>query len=197
MAEGLIFYSQPTRKIQIMNFKLENQHIGISETIAKDIGLIFKIENEQENKIFVMPYDKNQHLQVIDSKDEEHLTVWDKETGKIIGFIILAGLTNLNLSLEFRRIVVQSKGKGFGRQCMQLIKAYCFKKLKFHRLWLDVFEDNERAINLYKSEGFQVDGTFREVAKQGDKYRSLFLLSILDYEYFQQQLKKTKEENKR
>jgi diamine N-acetyltransferase len=168
-----------------MNYKIENRIIGFTESIADDIGLICELENEQENKAFITPYDKHRHQLVIDSKDEEHLTVWDKETNKIIGFIILAGLENPNLSLEFRRIVIQSKGKGFGRLCLQLIKEYCFKRLKFHRLWLDVFDYNERAINLYKTEGFQIEGHLREVIRQGDKYRNLIVLSILDREYEQ------------
>ena len=170
-----------------MYFKIENQKIGIAETIISNIETICNIENDLNNKVFITPYDKDRHQQVIDSKDEEHLTVWDKATGNIIGFIILAGLENQNLSLEFRRIIIQSKGKGFGRLCLQLTKEYCFMKLKFHRLWLDVFDDNERAINLYKSEGFQIDGHLREVIKQGGNYRTLILLSILENEYGQQQ----------
>jgi diamine N-acetyltransferase len=105
-----------------MDFIIENVNIGIAKTVYDNIDLIIHIENEQENKSFITPYDKNRHFQVIDSKDEEHLTVWEKETAKIIGFIILAGLENPNLSLEFRRIVIQSKGKGFGRQCLKLTK---------------------------------------------------------------------------
>jgi len=166
-----------------MGFKIENQIIGITETVYSDIDFIIDIEAEQENENFITAYTKNRHFQVIDSKDELHLTVWDKSTNKIIGFIILAGLENTNLSLEFRRIVVKSKGKGFGRQCLQLTKEHCFNQLKFHRLWLDVFDDNERAISLYKSEGFRVEGHLRDVIKQGDKYRTLILLSILDNEY--------------
>ena len=174
------------KDLMTMKFKIENQKIGLTGTITANIGLIYNIENDEDNKIFITPYDKDRHQKAIDSKDEEHLTVWDKATRNIIGFIILAGLENQNLSLEFRRIIIQSKGKGFGRLCLQLTKEYCFMKLKFHRLWLDVFDDNERAINLYKSEGFQIDGHLREVVKQGDNYRTLILLSLLENEYRQQ-----------
>ena len=165
-----------------MNFIIENENIGITKTVYDGIDLVINIENDPENKSFITPYGKNRHVQVIDNKDEEHLTVWEKRTEKVIGFIILAGLENLNLSLEFRRIVIQSKGNGFGRQCLKLTKEYCFNNLNFHRLWLDVFDDNERAISLYKSEGFKVDGYLRDVIKQGDIYRTLILLSILENE---------------
>jgi diamine N-acetyltransferase len=64
-------------------------------------------------------------------------------------------------------------------------KKYCFNNLKFHRIWLDVFDDNERAIALYKSEGFKVDGHLRDVIKQSDIYRTLILLSILENESYE------------
>lgn len=162
-----------------------NEELVIIETNYIDIDLIIEIEGLQENIDFITPYSLQRHLDVIESTDELHLTIWDKKTLSIIGFIILAGLENANLSLEFRRIVIQQKGNGFGRQCLQLIKKYCFEELKFHKLWLDVFEDNQRAINLYKSEGFQVDGILRDAVKYGSNYRTLILLSILEDEYYE------------
>jgi diamine N-acetyltransferase len=166
-----------------MKYKIENEILGVTETISEDIELICQIENDPSNNYFIIPYDKERHQSVINSKDEEHLTIWEKKTKEIIGFIILAGLNNPNLSLEFRRIVIQSKGNGLGRASLHLIKQYCFERLKFNRLWLDVFENNERAINLYKTEGFQIEGHLREVVRQGAVYRDLILLSILAREY--------------
>ena len=164
-------------------YKIENSQIGLKRTLPEEIDLIFKMENQVENVKFVSPYNKKRHLEVIENKDEEHLTVWQKKTTKIVGFIILSGLQNPNLSLEFRRIVIQEKGKGIGRQCLQLVKRYCFDELKFHRLWLDVFEDNLRAIHLYQSEGFKKEGKLRDAIRQGENYKSLLILSILENEF--------------
>lgn len=170
--------------LNIKQFIIENDKIGLRKTLAEEVELICVIEKDSDNKEYIIPYDQQRHLQVIDSKDEAHLSIWLKETNQLIGFIILAGLENPSLSLEFRRIVVQAKGKGYGRQSLQLVKKYCFEVLKFHRLWLDVFENNSRAIHIYKSEGFAEEGKLRDVIKQGDDFRSLVLMSILDHEYF-------------
>lgn len=166
-----------------MTYKIENSLIGLKDTLPEEVELIFEMEKQDDNMKFVSTYDKMRHLEVIENKDEEHLTVWCKETHTLIGFIILAGVKNPNLSLEFRRIVIEKKGKGTGRQCLQLIKSYCFNTLKFHRLWLDVFEDNSRAIHLYKSEGFIEEGRLRDVVRQNEKYRTLLILSILENEF--------------
>lgn len=157
---------------------IENSHIGLKRTLPEEIELIFEMEKQGENVKFVKPYDRKRHIEVVENVDEEHLTIWQKRPAKLVGFIILAGIQNPDLSLEFRRIVVQEKGKGIGRQCLQLVKSYCFNELKFHRLWLDVYEDNIRAIHLYKSEGFKEEGKLRELRKQDGKDRSLLVLSI-------------------
>ena len=62
-------------------------------------------------------------------------------------------------------------------------KKYCFDELNFHRIWLDVFDDNLRAIHLYKSEGFTEEGKLRDVIRNDENYRSLLILSILEKEF--------------
>lgn len=164
-------------------YNIENSRIGLKRTLPKEIDMVLEMEKHVENVKFVTPYTKKRHLEVIKNKEEEHLTVWEKKTAKMVGFIILAGVDNPHRSLEFRRIVIQEKEKGIGRQCLQLVKRYCFLELKFHRLWLDVFEDNLRAIQLYRSEGFKEEGKLREAIKQDEKYKSLLILSMLENEF--------------
>ncbi len=166
-----------------MPFIIENTEIGLSYTLQSEIPLITEAEQHSDNKVFISPYTVERHLEVINNKDEAHLTIRHKQTGEPAGFIILAGLENQNLSLEFRRIVILSKGQGLGRQSLQLVKQFCFNTLKFHRLWLDVFEDNQRAIHIYKSEGFKEEGRLRDIIKQGETYRTLIVLSILESEF--------------
>ena len=166
-----------------MDYILESKKVGIAATSSADIDALLTLENDLDNKRFIFPYSRERHIEAINRDDEKHLSVWEKESCTLVGFILLAGLTNPNCSLEFRRIVIRDKGKGMGRDCLRLIKHYCFDVLQFHRLWLDVFEDNLRALTLYKSEGFRVDGKLREAVKQDQEYRTLLLLSILEREY--------------
>jgi diamine N-acetyltransferase len=165
-----------------MPFKIENNNIGLRPATIDDVDYIYELEARPENSRFVMAYSRERHLQVIDSADEELLIIVDKTTNLPFGFMILAGLTNPNLSLEFRRLVIGDKGKGIGRQVVKLVMQYCFTSLMFHRLWLDVYEDNLRGIHLYQSIGFKQEGKLREVIKYGDSYRSLLLFSILENE---------------
>lgn len=132
--------------------------------------------------IFIFPNTKEEHFKLIGDPNIEHLLLKDK-SNNLIGFVILAGVLNQNKSIEFRRIVIDKKGKGYGRRAIIEMKKYCFEELHCHRLWLDVLETNERARHLYLSEGFIEEGKLRDCILKGDEYISLIIMSILADEY--------------
>ncbi|MBD2519882.1 GNAT family N-acetyltransferase [Nostoc sp. FACHB-973] len=103
-----------------------------------------------------------------------------------VGYVILAGLLDSNQSIEFRRIVITEKGKGYGKVTVQMIKQLAFETYKAHRLWLDVKVQNKLAQAVYKKSGFVVEGTLRECLKVEGKYDSLIIMSILQQEYFKE-----------
>lgn len=139
-------------------------------------------ENDLENKKFVFQYSILEHQEVVDNKDQLHLKLIDNQ-GVMVGFIILRGLKNPNLSVELKRILIHEKGKNYGKTALQLLQGLVFEKLNKHRLWLDVFTDNPRAQHVYKSVGFIEEGTKRECIKSGINFRSLIIMSILRQDF--------------
>lgn len=155
--------------------------LSFHPTKAEDISQICKMEST--DAMWICPYSRAEHLNCLDDPDHKHISIWENESNDLVGFILLKGLTNANQALEFRRIVISKKGRGYGRISIQWIKRFCFVELGFHRLWLDVFTDNERAQHLYTSEGFKMEGTLRDAVKTANGFRSLYLLSMLKGEY--------------
>ncbi|MBW4687892.1 MAG: GNAT family N-acetyltransferase [Komarekiella atlantica HA4396-MV6] len=100
-----------------------------------------------------------------------------------IGYIILAGLLDPNQSIEFRRIVITEKGKGYGIATVEMVKQLAFETYNAHRLWLDVKVQNKLAQSVYKKAGFVVEGTLRECLKFEGGYDSLIIMSMLRQEY--------------
>lgn len=74
-------------------------------------------------------------------------------------------------------------GQGLGKEVMNLLLQYGFKKLKLHRIELDVYEYNKRAIALYKKLGFKKEGVRREHNFYNGKFYSTYHMSILDREF--------------
>lgn len=160
---------------------MKGKLIKLELTNKRDIELIIKFENQ--NSQFVHSYTKEKHLEYINGENCFHFSIRKIEDNKLIGHLIGFGKLDTNKSFEFRRISIAEKGKGYGREAIQLLKQLCFEQLKYHRLWLDVYDDNERAIHLYESEGFKKEGKLRDCIKTENGYRSLRIYSILEDEY--------------
>ncbi len=103
----------------------------------------------------------------------------------------LIGNTSLeDINLENRRamfgIVIGDKeswNQGFGSESARLIIDYGFKKLKLHRIALDVYEFNPRAIKVYKRLGFKTEGVKRDHTRWRGKYFNATNMGILDREW--------------
>lgn len=100
-----------------------------------------------------------------------------------MGYMILAGMESPHEALELMRITIDEKGQGYGKEAILWVINFCFDTLGYHRLWLDVFTDNHKAISLYRQLGFTREGILRDCKKYGDHYRSMMLFSMLEEEY--------------
>lgn len=164
-----------------MNIEITGDRIRLINTVASDIDRISELE--KNNKQFVHQYSKDKHIALLADDDCLHLSIKRLVDDKLIGHMIIFGVDNHNKILEFRRITINEKGLGFGRDAIRLLKQLCFEKLRFHRLWFDVYDDNDRAIKLYESEGFIKEGTLRDNIKTYNGYRSQRIYSMLENEY--------------
>ena len=138
-------------------------------------------ERHPDNEPFVIAWDDERHLTAFEDPDLQYFIL--DEARVPVGFVLLAGLTGGNGAIEFRRIVVMEKGRGYGRAAVEAVKQYCFGVLGAHRLWLDVLEENVRARSLYESAGFVREGVLRECLKRGDGFHSLVVMSMLESEH--------------
>ncbi len=80
----------------------------------------------------------------------------------------------------------ESHSKGIGTVVTKLLLKYAFEEMKWHRVDLKVLDYNKRGINCYKKCGFKIDGILRENAFIEGKYHSDIVMSILDYEYWEE-----------
>ncbi len=164
-----------------MNIEIKGDKIRVVNSTPSGIDKIIEFENS--NKQFIHQYSKDKHLTLLNDSNCLHLSIKRIDIDKHIGHMIIFGLESDHKVLEFRRITINEKGLGFGREAIQLLKKLCFEKLKFHRLWFDVYDDNERAIRLYESEGFVKEALLRENIKTDNGYRSQRVYSMLENEY--------------
>ena len=158
----------------------ENRY-QLTPTLPSDVDWVVQLEYHKDNIKFVEPNTYEEHHALLTDPDVEHLII--SMEGRNIGYAILSGMNNKNHSVELRRLVIKEKGKGYGRSIVKLLMRYCFIEKRCHRLWLDVIQGNDRALHIYLTEGFVVEGTLRECVLTDGMYKSLTVMSIMQYEY--------------
>lgn len=153
-------------------------------TRESDLDEVLHLESEQENRSLILPWTHQQHRDACSDPDLAHLVIETRHEHRLVGFLLLAGRESVHRSIEFRRIVIAEKGKGYGKEALGLVKQIVFEQWNAHRLWLDVFDFNQRARHVYASQGFIEEGLLRECIFVGDKFASLVLMSLLAQDYF-------------
>ena len=157
--------------------------VRLRPTMLSDLDFVQSVENDPANRPFITPWERMQHDAAIRFPDFRHFIIEGGQGLEAAGFLILIGCKSRNQSLELKRMVVQSKGAGFGRAALRVAKKVAFDDLGAHRLWLDVKLNNARARALYDSEGFVVEGTLRESVRTAAGFESLVVMSMLRPEF--------------
>lgn len=72
-----------------------------------------------------------------------------------------------------------AQGTGLAQKATEEILAYAFQKLRLHRVYLNVLEENERANAFYRKCGFQYEGQSKEHLYIRGEYKNLNWYGIL------------------
>lgn len=154
----------------------------LCEATPNDIPIICALERRPEYYSLIGAWTEDEHLRSLANPDVRYLKAED-QARKVVGFAILFGITSPHRSVELKRIVVGTPGRGLGREMLRLVIRKSFNEYGAHRLWLDVFEHNMRAQRAYAAVGFRPEGMLREAVYRDGEYHSLILMSVLDHEY--------------
>lgn len=82
--------------------------------------------------------------------------------------------------------------QGYDSEAVRRMVMHGFNDLNLHRIYLNVFETNPRAVRAYERVGFQHEGRLREAHYLKGRYIDVLLMSILKNEW--KRLEKNKEE---
>jgi RimJ/RimL family protein N-acetyltransferase len=74
-------------------------------------------------------------------------------------------------------------GRGYGTEATGLVLRYAFETLNLNRVWLHVFEYNERARRVYEKVGFVHEGRLRQDTYRDGRYWDAFCMGILRPEW--------------
>lgn len=108
-----------------------------------------------------------------------------KESNKIVGEVVINNIYRNDRNSNIRILINRKEdfSKGYGSQALILALNYGFGMLNLHRIELEVFPFNERAIHVYEKIGFVREGIKRHGCYFNSKYYDMIAMSILEDEF--------------
>ena len=99
-----------------------------------------------------------------------------------LGEVLLFDIDTDNRNAWFR-IAMFGMGqvnKGYGTEAMRMILRYGFETLNLHRIALEVYAFNPRAIHVYEKVGFQREGVLRDLLFYDGAFHDAIGMAILE-----------------
>jgi RimJ/RimL family protein N-acetyltransferase len=112
-----------------------------------------------------------------DHKDRLDLAIVELASDEFAGEIVLNELSAENESVNLRLwLGAEFRDHGYGSEAIRLVLAYAFDVVKLHRVELEVYAFNTRAIRAYERCGFEVEGRLRHALLwEGERYDALIM----------------------
>ena len=97
-----------------------------------------------------------------------------------IGYCQASNIDHVNRSCELGFYVApEYQNKGYGTMMVKELADYTIGELNMHRLYLEVFADNEKAIKLYRKCGFTEEGILRHKILRAGRFRDVLVMALI------------------
>jgi UDP-4-amino-4,6-dideoxy-N-acetyl-beta-L-altrosamine N-acetyltransferase len=116
---------------------------------------------------------------------ELHYMIYSRPGEKPIGVVSLKNIHMLNRRGELSLFVgeEQDRHRGYGRSATQKVLQVAFQQLNLHKVFLEVYDFNTNAIDLYRKLGFKSEGVLRSHSFKNGQYHDLHIMGLLDEEF--------------
>jgi RimJ/RimL family protein N-acetyltransferase len=127
----------------------------------------------------------SEYARLKEIKEIYYFTIHSVADDRLIGQIALPGFdwAARNTWLGIGLVEREYWGKGFGMDATNVILGFAFRELNLHRVNLNGFEYNPRAIHCYEKVGFTHEGQMRNCLNRDGRRWDLVYMGILRSEW--------------
>ncbi|GHC84523.1 acetyltransferase [Nocardiopsis terrae] len=113
--------------------------------------------------------------------DRLDLAILAPGDGRYLGELSVYAVSPENETAGYRIALsaIEFTGRGLGKEATQLVLEYAFDRIGLHRVWLYVYAFNMRAIAVYRSCGFHVEGRLRDSLLWEGRRHDALLMAVL------------------
>jgi len=102
-----------------------------------------------------------------------------KKNRELIGVVSINRVDFINKS-AYLGVYSSSSSKGFGNYLINCLERISFKIAKLHTLKLELIEDNEKAMKLYKRCGFKIEGELQDYVFKNGEYKNVIIMGKIN-----------------
>lgn len=169
-----------------------SKNIILTALRKSDSSTLYKWINDREQVLFNSSYQPISELQHEDwfskishRNDTKIFAIKLSTSDKLIGSCQLHTIDSISHSAELQIRIgdIEERKKGYGSEAVRLLLDFGFNDLNLHRIYLQVFENNNVAIKLYEKMNFKREGLLRDSAFINGNYVNVIVMGILRHEY--------------
>lgn len=173
---------------------LKFEDIALTPLRLTDRSVMFNWINDRQQVLFnasYKPVSEGQHQDWFEAiqrrNDVAIFGIRLLETDKLIGSCQLHSINYIHRSAELQIRIgdLSERNKGYGTDAIHLLLNFAFKDLNLNRVYLHVFETNERALRFYEKCGFIKEGVLRQAAYIDGHYLNVLVMAILETDWLQ------------
>ena len=173
-----------------MSQLIKNESITLRPLEPTDLDTLYNWENDSALWVVsdtVAPYSRAALWQYLESytgdiyaQRQLRLMVTLSADGTPIGTIDFLNFDPLNNRAELGLFIAnEHRGKGMGRQALELLTAYAREHIGLRQLYVYIATDNEVCLQLFESFGYHRVGVIKSWVKRGSQYHDVALLQML------------------
>lgn len=128
---------------------------------------------------------KNYINDIASDRSRVDFFIVSKENDEIVGEIVINDIDWGNRIANIRLAIFEEKNynKKYGTDAILLALDYGFGMYQLHRIELQVYSFNKRAIHVYEKLGFKKEGILRDYLYFDHEYHDAIVMSILETEF--------------
>ncbi len=157
-----------------------------------DLHFLYEVENEEDlwhlsdrqqgfSKKILLEYIQNADRSIYEA-GQLRLGIELISTHELLGFVDLYDFDPRNRKAGVGIIIYNKldRNKGYGKEVLERIISYAFKKLFLHQLFAEIAIDNFPSIRLFEKAGFIQTGIKKDWIFNGDAFTDVFFYQLIN-----------------
>ena len=158
----------------------------------EDLNFIHGVENDERiwevsntqtpySKYLIKQYLENAHLDIYEAK-QLRLAICEIKTTRAVGLIDLFDFDPRNHRAGIGILIKNTadRNRGIGKEALELLINYSFKKLNLHQVYANIDTKNEASMRLFATFGFEKIGVKKDWNLIHGQYRDEAMLQLIN-----------------